>query len=776
MGPGSARFLLRSFKRILAVNTQVLEHMARMDRVLGGEYVFDRAFLDSAVRTVCGLTYQVVYHLNGMAGEAYVELYDAFLAVKDGLEDILAGGLGPLAKRRVLPFSELGWEMEPLAGMCAVGLAELKYRLGLSVPDGLAVTVTGLADLLGQDQEAALEEIRAGVQSLYADLGGPRALTLTLTAAGPNGQGRILAETRVQGAEEAAAALTTLVQAQDLNGPMAACLRPEVPALVRGTLQTLAHDPGLPPAMRIQASPPADPEARDRVWLTRAAPHPFLRSRIAPKPLPESQALSLARDGFMRGSAWLDPDQAAQLAEMGLACERTLGRPCVLAWTLDPKRVLWIDGVEAVTQIFPEQDETVASPPDPDQALLSGGQMARGGVAAGPVVQVTEDTGPESVPLGAIGVARAATPGLSRLLPRLGALLTEVGSPASHLATVAREAHIPALFGIKGAFSLTPGSLVTVDADQGLVFPGAVDSLLGQAATPGSGVGDDPEYLLLGRLLRLIRPLNLLDPRDPDFRAESCRTCHDIIHFAHEKAVELLLDLDAGHRSGLGAAVRLEEDSPFPLEVVDLGDGLADAPGPLTLAQVESRPLRAFLEGLLLKDVRRQTPARLSLRDIMAGLTRTGAALSLSPGETGRNLAIAARDYANISLRLGYHFSVVDAVVSDRPEHTFIYFRFAGGFADADRRARRAELILGVLERLDFAASRSGDLVVGKRKLMEADEALDVLRLLGALSAFTRQLDVDMISEQDIGRLIREFMDLARPVLGPALKSDREAP
>ena len=71
-GPGTARFLFRAFRRILDLNTRALEAMARMDRALGGEYVFDAAFLQSAVRDLCGLAHRVAYHLNGMAGESEV--------------------------------------------------------------------------------------------------------------------------------------------------------------------------------------------------------------------------------------------------------------------------------------------------------------------------------------------------------------------------------------------------------------------------------------------------------------------------------------------------------------------------------------------------------------------------------------------------------------------------------------------------------------------------------------------------------------------------------
>jgi hypothetical protein len=116
------------------------------------------------------------------------------------------------------------------------------------------------------------------------------------------------------------------------------------------------------------------------------------------------------------------------------------------------------------------------------------------------------------------------------------------------------------------------------------------------------------------------------------------------------------------------------------------------------------------------------------------------------------NLALAARDYANITCAWATISAWWTPWLSDRPEHTFVAFRFAGGFASGDRRARRAGLIRSVLERLGFRATRKGDLVLGTRKLMERGEALAVLRFLGALSAYTRQLDLEMAGEDDVER------------------------
>ncbi len=776
MEPGSPRFLFRSFRRILACNTAALEAMARMDRAMGGEYVFDAAYLQSAVREICRQTHLTAYHINGMADEGYVALYDAFFVVKDALEDILAGGVGPLAGRRTLAFAEIGWELEPLVGLAAAGLAVLGRSLGAAASDGLAVTTTGLAalaDPCAETAKAALEAVETAVAALIARLGGARPMEATLVAAGADGAGERLAVAAADTPTSLARIIADWAGGVGRERAVAVCLRPRLSGPLSGTLLTLARDPSLPPAMLVVAPADLSPgeapaPGPDRLWIARAAPHTLLRSRLAAKALdaalPGGAPLDASGRRVLRGSAWLLPAQAAALAELGLAAERAVGAPCRLSW------VLGRDGRFRLTDIEPAPVDLADDPDDladdlagPDlpgeeDVLLSGGQMACGGVAAGPTALLDEDAPTDAVPLGAIGLARTASPALSRFVPRLGGLVAEVGSPASHLAAIAREYRTPAVFGLTGAASLPPGTLVTLDAEAAVLYRGAAEGLLRQQADAGAILASEPEYLTLRRLLRHIRPLSLTDPDAPDFDAAHCRTCHDIIHFAHETAVALLLDMGTANRQGLGTARRLREPAPFPLSLVDLGGGLAGDGGPVALDEVTSRPLAAFLVGLLAPETWRPGASRLSLGDIVAGLDRTARAMAAVSGDS---LALAGTDYAHVTLRLGYHFSVVDALVTDRPEHNALYFRFAGGFADGDRRARRADMLAAVLSRLEFRLTRQGDLVVGRRRLIEAEEALSVLRVLGALSAYTRQLDVELASDAEAARLARDFLALA---------------
>jgi pyruvate, water dikinase len=133
--------------------------------------------------------------------------------------------------------------------------------------------------------------------------------------------------------------------------------------------------------------------------------------------------------------------------------------------------------------------------------------------------------------------------------------------------------------------------------------------------------------------------------------------------------------------------------------------------------------------------------------------------LSEPVGNLGENLAIVSHDYMNISLRLGYHFSVIDAHLGTDGSRNYVYFRFAGGLADPERRNRRARFISQVLKAMDFSVSVKGDLVIGRLKMVESEILRSALSILGALTAFSRQRDTSLYSDADMQTLFTIFAD-----------------
>ena len=59
--------LFRSFQKILQLNNKILELMAEMGDKLGGDYVFDRQYIDSSSRRMGTLVYELIYNFNALA-------------------------------------------------------------------------------------------------------------------------------------------------------------------------------------------------------------------------------------------------------------------------------------------------------------------------------------------------------------------------------------------------------------------------------------------------------------------------------------------------------------------------------------------------------------------------------------------------------------------------------------------------------------------------------------------------------------------------------------
>ncbi|MGE4559434.1 MAG: PEP-utilizing enzyme [Desulfobulbus sp.] len=823
--------LFNNFKRILLLNNTILEEMARMERALGGEYIFDRAFLESSVSSIANRVHHVAYSLNALTGNRHIPLYDRYQEIRTLLDDILANNVRVLADEAVLPLSAVGWEHEPLVGMDLVCLAELFYHPWVAPVDGFAVTEEGIRALdprqswkVGTEGGSSrrLEEARAalldhlhhlveehpdeavtvvasridadeepleevGCFRLRVDRQRREAVFARVqgqTAKFPIIDRLVLADPRPMATENGDDGLVELLlhglerivqqialELPDLHAPQVNCalfVHPQPRFVLKGSIQTrpLAGNP-FAAVDGLVARVLSPTNAEDFYLLRRTHPFELLQSRIPERPAGHSFAGSrLATDTseenphLGRGSGLIEPGLLKTLAESAMLLERLYGAPLEVRWQL------WEDGVCRITRLRPLKfdlepgvegtlAESVEAP-----VLCQGGQTGQSGVGAGPVVHVDEAMNPKDFPPGAVAVARIASPNLTPLLQRAAALVTEFGSAAGHLATVARELRLPSIFGLSSALERLPAGIeVTVDGSGTTVYEGIVEELLRFDALTMDLTPQDREYRMLRRLLRFIQPLNLVNPETQVFTAENCRTFHDIIHFCHEMAVDELAHFQE-RRPGLGALRTrpLALGLPMDIRVLDLGGGLdPEADGHPRPGQVGSIPFGAFLDGLTDPVAWETETPSLGMRDILAGMPRSMGLLAVPADTLGANLAIVDREYCNLSLRMGYHFSVIDAYLGEESSRNYVYFRFVGGLADPERRGRRARFIGRVLAAMEFKTEIKGDLVIARLKLMEPDILRAALVALGALTAFTRQQDTNMRSEADLEERFNRF-------------------
>lgn len=836
--------LFNNFKRILLLNNEILEEMAKMERALGGEYIFDRAFLESSVSRIANRVHHVAYSLNALTGNRHIPLYDRYQEIRTLLDDILANNVRALADEAVIPLGSIGWEHEPLVGMDLVCLAELFYHPWVAPVDGFAITEEGVRALnphhtwtLGTENVSSrrLEEARASLidhlqhlvdehpdelvtvvatridaeEEPLAQLGVFRvqlkgeqgeATLVRVDASAPTSlavERLILADQRPNAVANARSGAVGLLlhgleqivgqlaqEIPSLHTPQVNCalfVHPQPPFVLKGRIQTrpLADNPfGAVDGLVSRIFSPDHGE--DAYLLRRTSPFELLQSHIGDRPAGHRFAGTLlatdiaSENGQLgRGSGLIEPGLLKRLAETAMLLERLYGAPLEVRWQL------WPDGVCRITRLRPlrlerELDDLCSNPVEA-HILCQGGQTGQSGVGAGPVVHVDERTDANSFPPGAVAVTRIASPGLTPVLQRAAALVTEFGSAAGHLATVCRELRLPSIFGLPAALEhLPPGTEVTVDGGATAVHAGIIEEMLRFDGLATDLTPQDREYRMLRRLLRFIQPLNLINAESRDFQAEHCRTFHDIIHFCHESAVDELAHFQE-HRPGLGSlrTCPLTLGLPMDIRVLDIGGGIeADADPSPHPGQIRSLPFRAFLDGLADQRAWETETPSLAMRDILAGMPRSMGLLSAPVDTLGANLAIIGSGYLNLSLRMGYHFSVIDAYLGEDISRNYVYFRFVGGLADPERRGRRARLIGRVLAAMECKTTIKGDLVIARLKLMEPDILCAALAALGALTAFTRQQDTNMRSEADVDRLFTCFADQFLPAF--CRKSDHQ--
>ncbi|HAA05349.1 MAG TPA: pyruvate, water dikinase [Syntrophobacteraceae bacterium] len=508
----------------------------------------------------------------------------------------------------------------------------------------------------------------------------------------------------------------------------------------------------------------------DQFTLERTPPHAVKSLKMVPKtrmlvPRPQGGTQWREVEDQRQYRPCLNPDQLRQLAEMALLIERYFKRPQDIEWVLDSDDRLVILQARPLN-IKPQTRDMVSDIAQTMQhypVLLQGkGAVVQSGIATGKVFVLHSDEDLNQFPQGAILVAKQTSPRLARVMRKAHGIITDIGSPTGHMATIAREFRVPTVVNTGIATqTLQPGMEITLDATQNVVYAGIVTELCYYEFTEEEVFEESYEYRLLSRMLKRISPLNLLDPHDPNFTPAGCNTMHDIIRFIHEKAVEEVIQLGQSRRRDVDhKARRLVFDIPLGLVVLDIGGGI-EAPGnqrEVTPDQIASVPMRAFLSGLMERGMWNTDPMAVDFGSFMSSLTRTFSSQLASPEQVGQNLAVISHQYFDLNLRLGYHFNIIDAYIADNPNDNYAYFRFLGGVTDPVRRSRRAKFIAEILERFNFRVEVHGDLVVGRIKKLEREQMEDKMWLLGCLVGYTRQLDVRMHSEQHLEEYVEDFV------------------
>jgi pyruvate,water dikinase len=802
---------LDAFRSLLEENNAVLAAMADLEEKRTGDFLFDRAYLTASFGALAGGVRRMVEHLQSLADGRYAGLLQAHAAIDEKIAAALAGPRLDLAGPSVLNLAQIDVAQEHLAGGKMAHLGRLAAAGALPVPEGFVVTAAAFARFMAHagimarvrerlatvqiDALEQLERASAEIRALIAAAELPPALGEQIRAAvaalGPG----------VGGANFAVRSSAVWEDGEfSFAGQYSSCLNvpadqierrykevvgslftpraifyyrtkgfaEEEMAMAVGVMRMVAARAGGVLYTRDPLDPGRDVMVINAVWGLgtsvvdgAARADTFVVDRAAGAVVERRIAEKTARDVIApaggvcheplsqesRGTPSLGDAQAAELARHGAALEARFGGPQDVEWALDGEGRLWI------LQSRPLQ--LIAAPAPPAlprrvagrKILIDGGVVACRGVGAGPVAIVRTDAEAAAFAAGAVLVARTTGTGLAAALARAAALVTDVGSAAGHLASLAREYRIPALLDTGNATTaLTAGEQVTVDAFNGTVYEGRVEELLRHAGKRREVLEGTPLLLALGRALAHVTPLNLVDPQAQGFAPESCRTFHDITRFSHEKAMAEMFDLGEGRGDGGDEAIALRAGIPVAIHLLDLGGGLAAHERKVGPEAVLSVPFAAFLKGM--KGMTWPEPRAADAGGLLGMMAHTATIPEAElRGTAEKSLALIGANYMNFSIRLGYHFSQVEAWVGDQLNDNYIRFFFKGGGAVRDRRLRRVRLISELLARLDFRVQVADDVVRAVAAKYRRAELERTLEAMGRLTAYTKQLDMAMFND-----------------------------
>lgn len=788
------------FRRLLSANKSALEAMSDVEERLAGVKPFGMDYVRAASTRTVTAVFQMVRELNALSDNGYASLQEAFDRIRGDMERLLAlpehAARGPL----ILPLADVRLTDLPRVGGKMANLGELAANVGLDVPDGFAVTVAAyyrfmeynglrselerriqatdmrsldevfslsaalqqcvLAAPLPPDLEAAVTE---AVEAMKERAGDDLLLALRSSAVGEDALGVTFAgqyrsELNVP-PEEACEVWKEIVASKYAVTAMSYRYQRGIPddaaPMSVGVLAMVRAGAG---GVAYSRDPVAASRGQERVVLNAVpglpqavvdgavTPDVFVFSRENPPRLLEKHPADAA------AAPSLTAVQAAELARVALALEEYYNEPQDVEWALEAG-----DGRIMVLQSRPLREAdggpdrgegAQATELPPGLTVLAGGGVpVSPGVGMGPAFVARKEADMLSFPEGGVLVVERAYPRWATLLARASGLVSETGGMAGHLASVAREYRLPAVFSLPDACRLLENAGdVTLDANRNVVLAGRQAQLIPPMAAPPNLMAGSPVYLRLEALAQLMTPLHLLDPDAPEFAPQHCRSLHDITRFCHEKAVRLMFDDDAGVGRRMGK--QLKAGVKLQYWVVDMGGGFTrTVGGPVVdLSEIASAPMLALWEGMVA--VPWAGPPSSGAAGFMSVVFESAMNPELeSTAPTTmaeRNFFIIGDRYMILQARYGYHFCTVECLAGEDSHENFVNFQFKGGAADRERRRLRARMLAGLLEGHGFRADVKDDSLFAVAEGFDAAETLRKTRLLGYLLIHSRQVDMIM--------------------------------
>jgi pyruvate,water dikinase len=445
-----------------------------------------------------------------------------------------------------------------------------------------------------------------------------------------------------------------------------------------------------------------------------------------------------------RSARCVSEDTMRTLAQYALKIEKHFGCPQDIEWAADHEGGVYVLQTRPL-RIVEDPQHNIADVSGLELAASGGGTVCPG-AGGGPVFHAMSRGDITRIPDGAVVVAARPFPALVTVMNKMAALLIAESGLASHTATLAREHMIPTIAGIAAAQSLPQGSEVTVDGTDCCVYHGIAKSLIRARRARCSFRYDSVTRDLLNDILAYVTPLNLIHTDTPDFTIGNCRTLHDVTRYAHQKAMDEMFAGAQELESRDHFSLSLISNIPLEINIIYIDQDLSAYPDRcIREEEIASAPMRAFWEGL-----RSEPWPGMARRESFHDMNQP---LAVQRPETRsgkfsqRSFAVLSEEYMMLSLRLGYHFSTVEALCSGDPARNYVRMQLKQGGASRERRVRRVRLMADILEAMGFDNYGHGDFLDAEIQHLSAEPVRERLHGIGRLTVLTKQLDMALSSD-----------------------------
>ena len=823
--PGDNYLKLRSryysYKNLLLKNNELLDALSEVEEGIGAGTITLPSFRAYLAR-IFDTTFGFIQSLNDMTDNHYAYLYDVLERIRLNTEAQIKEEPEEKLSDLVIPIEKISAEHFKEVGGKAGNLGEIRNIIKLPTPHGFSITVraykvfmssnnleekiTSLLSPADADDTGAIDEISKKIQGLIIEskvpsqledeiyreadrIGKEKSFAVRSSAVGEDGKVSFAGQFRsvlnvrkdalsksykeVLASKYSSRALFYRLTKgiKDKDMPMAVFVLEMVDARSAGVLYTL--NPGQPENDETIISavwgqgqyavggviPP------DMYFLNRNNKGQIVKKTIPDKnvklilnpvegvkevPVPERE----------RGTPSISDHEIRVLYDFGCLIEKHFGAPQDIEWAVDEKgqiqmlqsRPLHIKRVVPIARIDVYEK----------QLILSKGEIASRGIAAGSVFIIEKLDQISNVPSGSVLVAKSTSNELVKVMKACSAILIETGSMTSHLATVAREFNIPTIINTGNMRDVLRNEMVvTVDANAGRIYRGRIEGLLHAKEEAASAKGYFFGEKVVRNIMKNITPLNLMNIERMDMDAEEFQTIHDIIRFVHEVSVKEMFrigELTEGEGSTQQLASNLV---PMYFYIIDLDGGVVEEAKFLRKIlpeHINSIPFMALWRGMTHKDVRWAGPVDIDMRGLASVMARSFVRTGVSE-KGGKVYVIITDQYVNLSVKLAYHFTVIDAFCGESYINNYINFRFQGGGASAEGRSRRVLFLKEILESFDFRVEVRGDMVIADLKGASLSETENKLEMLGRLLGCSRQLDMAISSMEAKDWYVKAFLE-----------------